>query len=278
MTGNLLPHYSVHEEHHLTIHSDMTAVVTAMANPESGLEVRDRMWLKITIANAFIGSDVVDWLHRNVEGFTDRREARKYAGNLLKAGYIRHTVSKVTFSEQCYYVFGDLCADLAVMSLPDDQEAGGRHGGGDDDPLAPPSGLQWPYHFPVPHPYGSAPPVQQLLAEGGGVSEGSGSAGSHCSDQQGEAAGSQSEPSKREAGAPGEQQQQQLMEEELPGEDGAPRRPSGPPTDLHPQVDPQDDIPAASSLSRGQRRDLAAARQSFRLAVGNPGDFFVDVM
>lgn len=55
------------------------------------------------------GSDVVDWLHRNVEGFTDRREARKYAGNLLKAGFIRHTVNKVTFSEQCYYVFGDLC-------------------------------------------------------------------------------------------------------------------------------------------------------------------------
>ncbi len=52
---------------------------------------------------------MVDWLHRNVEGFTDRREARKYAGNLLKAGYIRHTVNKVTFSEQCYYVFGDLC-------------------------------------------------------------------------------------------------------------------------------------------------------------------------
>lgn len=56
------------------------------------------------------GSDVVDWLHRTVEGFTDRREARKYAGNLLKAGYIRHTVNKVTFSEQCYYVFGDFCA------------------------------------------------------------------------------------------------------------------------------------------------------------------------
>lgn len=62
--------------------------------------------------------------------------------------------------------------DLAVMSLPDDQEAGSRPGGGDDDPLVPPSGLRWPYHFPVPHPYGSAPPLQQLLAEGGGVSEG----------------------------------------------------------------------------------------------------------
>lgn len=33
----------------------MTAVVKAMANPKSGLEVRDRMWLKITIPNAFIG-------------------------------------------------------------------------------------------------------------------------------------------------------------------------------------------------------------------------------
>ena len=55
------------------------------------------------------GSDVVDWLFHHVEGFSDRREARKYASNLLKAGYIRHTVNKITFSEQCYYIFGDLC-------------------------------------------------------------------------------------------------------------------------------------------------------------------------
>uniref|UniRef100_A0A672H8Y0 Dishevelled segment polarity protein 3b n=1 Tax=Salarias fasciatus TaxID=181472 RepID=A0A672H8Y0_SALFA len=87
MTGRLLPHYGlslthslwVHGENQLTIHSDMMLVVKAMSNPESGVEVRDRMWLKITIPNAFIGSDVVDWLHRNVEGFSDRREARKYA-------------------------------------------------------------------------------------------------------------------------------------------------------------------------------------------------------
>lgn len=45
----------MHEENHLNIHTDMTVVVKAMANPESGLEVRDRMWLKITIPNAFIG-------------------------------------------------------------------------------------------------------------------------------------------------------------------------------------------------------------------------------
>lgn len=27
---------------------------------------------------------------------------------MLKAGYIRHTVNKITFSEQCYYIFGDI--------------------------------------------------------------------------------------------------------------------------------------------------------------------------
>lgn len=53
------------------------------------------------------GADLVDWLFTHVEGFADRRDARKYACNLLKSGYIRHTVNKLTFSEQCYYVFGD---------------------------------------------------------------------------------------------------------------------------------------------------------------------------
>ena len=26
---------------------------------------------------------------------------------MLKAGFIKHTVNKTTFSEQCYYAFGD---------------------------------------------------------------------------------------------------------------------------------------------------------------------------
>lgn len=55
------------------------------------------------------GADVVDWLYSRVEGFKDRRDARKYASSLLKHGYLRHTVNKITFSEQCYYTFGDLC-------------------------------------------------------------------------------------------------------------------------------------------------------------------------
>lgn len=91
----------------LTNNSGMGAIVRAMQRPDSNLEVRDRMWLKIKISNAFIGSDVVDWLFERVQGFSDRREARKYASQMLKAGFIKHTVNKTSFSEQCYYTFGD---------------------------------------------------------------------------------------------------------------------------------------------------------------------------
>lgn len=84
----------------LTVNSPMAHVVAAMQSPNSPLEIRDRMWLKITIPNAFIGTDLIDWLLTHVEGFNERRDARKYASHLLKAGFIRHTVNKITFSEQ----------------------------------------------------------------------------------------------------------------------------------------------------------------------------------
>uniref|UniRef100_A0A3P9MVT4 Dishevelled segment polarity protein 3b n=1 Tax=Poecilia reticulata TaxID=8081 RepID=A0A3P9MVT4_POERE len=264
--------YRVHEENHLNIHSDMTVVVKAMANPESGLEVRDRMWLKITIPNAFIGSDVVDWLHRNVEGFTDRREARKYAGNLLKAGFIRHTVNKVTFSEQCYYVFGDLCGgrNLAAMSLLDREDgSSGEAGGGTDcDPPA------FPYQYPIPHPYSSPHPLHQLPACGAGGgrshhSEGSRSSQSDFSDDQKEGKGeTQQESANQEANA------QHKMADCL--SDGSAQ---GPPTSFS-SSHGNKDIPTPS---RGQHRDFSSiqpeiSRQSFRLAMGNPSDLFVDVM
>ena len=82
-------------------------IVLAMRKPDSGLEIRDRLWLKITIPNAFIGSDLVNWIIENVDGVNDRREARKYIANMLRKCYIKHTVNKLTFSEQCYYVIGE---------------------------------------------------------------------------------------------------------------------------------------------------------------------------
>ena len=41
------------------------------------------------------GSDVVDWLYSHVEGFQDRREARKYACNLLKVNALFELVCHV---------------------------------------------------------------------------------------------------------------------------------------------------------------------------------------
>uniref|UniRef100_G1N9T1 Dishevelled segment polarity protein 3 n=1 Tax=Meleagris gallopavo TaxID=9103 RepID=G1N9T1_MELGA len=151
------------DDFHLSIHSDMATIVKAMASPESGLEVRDRMWLKITIPNAFIGSDVVDWLYHHVEGFTDRRESRKYASNLLKAGYIRHTVNKITFSEQCYYIFGDLCGNMANLSLHDHDGSSG----------AAPWPMAFPYQYPPPHPYNPHPGFPDPSYSYGGGSAGS---------------------------------------------------------------------------------------------------------
>ncbi|XP_041850311.1 segment polarity protein dishevelled homolog DVL-3-like isoform X2 [Melanotaenia boesemani] len=243
MTGRLPPHYGIHEENHLNIHSDMTVVVKAMANPESGLEVRDRMWLKITIPNAFIGSDVVDWLHCNLEGFTDRREARKYAGNLLKAGFIRHTVNKVTFSEQCYYVFGDLCGDLTAMSLLV-HEDGSVRGGSDCEPPV------FPYQYPIPHPYSSPLP----LPAGGGSHPSEGSSRSNCSHDPKEegGGGEESEPTNQEVSVSASSAQRPLTSF------------SG----LHGNKDHQDFSSMEPDISQ----------QSFRLAMGNPSDLFVDVM
>lgn len=56
-------------EEPLTVNSPMATVIQAMQRPDSGLEIRDRMWLKITIPNAFIGTDMIDWLLSHVEGF-----------------------------------------------------------------------------------------------------------------------------------------------------------------------------------------------------------------
>jgi len=54
------------------------------------------------------GRDLVTWLLGHVEGLSSRREAKTYAARLLKCGYIRHVVSKSSFSEKCYYVFSDI--------------------------------------------------------------------------------------------------------------------------------------------------------------------------
>ncbi|XP_052437871.1 segment polarity protein dishevelled homolog DVL-3 [Carassius gibelio] len=302
-----IPETERFEDFHLSIHSDMAAVAKAMASSESGLEVRDRMWLKITIPNAFIGSDVVDWLFHHVEGFTDRREARKYASNLLKAGYIRHTVNKITFSEQCYYIFGDVCGNMASLSLHDHD---GSSGASDQDTLAPlphpgvaPWPLTFPYQYPIPHPYNPHPvhdPSYSFTAGGGSAgsphSEGSRSSGSNRSGSKNDtnaAAGTQESGGRSGSGSESEKR------EKAPSECSA-----APPSEhsvrsshtirsvqslvcAAPGLPPQPQTQPLVTAAPGSppERDLAsvppeltASRQSFRMAMGNPSEFFVDVM
>lgn len=60
----------------------------------------------------FLGSDLVDWLMEHVDGLRDRKDGRKFAGELLKEKLISHVVNKITFTEQCYYILGEECAGL----------------------------------------------------------------------------------------------------------------------------------------------------------------------
>uniref|UniRef100_A0A3P8ZL78 Dishevelled segment polarity protein 3b n=1 Tax=Esox lucius TaxID=8010 RepID=A0A3P8ZL78_ESOLU len=306
-----IPETERFDDLHLSIHSDMAAIAKAMANPESGLEVRDRMWLKITIPNAFIGSDVVDWLFHNVEGFTDRRESRKYASNLLKAGYIRHTVNKITFSEQCYYIFGDLCGNMANLSMGDQD---GSSGASDQDTLAPlphPGAAPWPmafpYQYPIPHPYNPAPMQETPRSQPGGGdsagsqhSEGSRSSGSNCGGSK-KLAGAESGGA-GESKSTGSGSESELRREDAPSEGSvvAPTSkdsahsthslnslahsvrssslacgpPSMPPP-LHNTAPPGS--PPGRDLA-SVPPELTASRQSFRMAMGNPSEFFVDVI
>ncbi|KAG7457001.1 hypothetical protein MATL_G00241990 [Megalops atlanticus] len=304
-----IPETERFDDFHLSIHSDMATIAKAMASPESGLEVRDRMWLKITIPNAFIGSDVVDWLYHHVEGFTDRREARKYASNLLKAGYIRHTVNKITFSEQCYYIFGDLCGNMANLSL---QDHDGSSGASDQDTLAPlphpgvaPWPLAFPYQYPIPHPYNPHPlhePPYNYTGGGGSAgsqhSEGSRSSGSNRSgggkkeakggaggvENKSGGSGSESEqkrekaPSERSAAPPSEHSVHSSHSLRSTHSHSLMYGPSG----LPPQPQPGAALaPPGSPPGRDLGSvppELTASRQSFRMAMGNPSEFFVDVM
>ncbi|CAF5014536.1 unnamed protein product [Rotaria sp. Silwood1] len=88
--------------------SDMATIARAMAEPDSGLDIHDRKWLNVPIPKSFLGSDAVNWLYKKVSGFVIRDDAINYASTMLKAGYINGPVHKSIFSENCYYVFGDI--------------------------------------------------------------------------------------------------------------------------------------------------------------------------
>uniref|UniRef100_A0A914MNV1 Uncharacterized protein n=1 Tax=Meloidogyne incognita TaxID=6306 RepID=A0A914MNV1_MELIC len=86
---------------------DPKIILSRMVEFDSGLEIRNRKWLKIPVPMSFIGDEMIDWLISNVQGFRDRRHARSFASNLLAQGLIKHVVNISSFNEKCYYVFND---------------------------------------------------------------------------------------------------------------------------------------------------------------------------
>ncbi|MFH4974784.1 hypothetical protein AB6A40_001493 [Gnathostoma spinigerum] len=111
----------------LNTQTDKKKVVQMMVMPDSGLDIKNRTWLKIPIPMSFLGSDLVDWLMEHVDGLRDRKDGRKYAFELLKEKLIAHVVNKITFTEQCYYVLGEECAEFArFRQNPSQEEHGGR--------------------------------------------------------------------------------------------------------------------------------------------------------
>ncbi|OCT70582.1 hypothetical protein XELAEV_18037506mg [Xenopus laevis] len=302
------------EDSPLSVKSDMATIVKVMQLPDSGLEIRDRMWLKITISNAVIGADIVDWLYTHVEGFKERREARKYASSMLKHGYLRHTVNKITFSEQCYYIFGDLCSNVAALNLND-----GSSGTFDQDTLAPlpNSAAPWPLGQGYSYQYPLAPPCFPPTYQEPGFSYGSGSAGSQHSEG---SKSSGSSRSNREGKRSSGREKERRSTGSGSGSDHAPR--SGGSKNERPLS--QHSHHSHSSVSWSQRShrsshhshgppglpplftlpkignkvygtsgppggppvrelgnvppELTGSRQSFQKAMGNPCEFFVDIM
>uniref|UniRef100_A0A914VNA8 Dishevelled n=2 Tax=Plectus sambesii TaxID=2011161 RepID=A0A914VNA8_9BILA len=288
VTSNSGSHDGQHHGHfdQLDTSMDPIVIIKALAMPNSGLDIRNRTWLKIPIPMSFLGSDLVDWLLKMVHGLYDRKDARKYAANLLRNHFIKHVVNKITFTEQCYYVLGDVCADFAHMRLNPAPEEPPQSETGTIGPLPPPPSNQmggtspWPLlpsasmvsgyaSMPPTSPYPpqlfgtlpTAPSTPATMAMGGGVgrlvepalSHASGSGGSSGSDKR------------------------QTTGATVP-RGGPPPIPPKYTVNLHNQPPSLVNINLNNSNGRLEElpKDLASSRNSFRIAMSNPCEFFVD--
>ena len=91
----------------LSIQTSMRTMIKIMSDKRSGLDIHDRTWFRQVIPNAFLGADLVDWLHDHVTGLEDRRDAKQYACTLFKGQLIKLTIQARAgkFSEKSYYRF-----------------------------------------------------------------------------------------------------------------------------------------------------------------------------
>ena len=78
-------------------------IYSALRADSKSLDIKDREWLKVPVKDAFIGSTLVKWLSRNVYGFCNRSEIKRYANQMLSLGLLKGLMPNEPFSERCYY-------------------------------------------------------------------------------------------------------------------------------------------------------------------------------
>lgn len=72
---------------------DSIMVIYSMIKVDrESLDVRDREWLKVTFKDTFLGSSLINWLSKNVKGFRNKSEMKRFASKFLEAGLIKNAM------------------------------------------------------------------------------------------------------------------------------------------------------------------------------------------
>mmetsp|Transcript_4884 Transcript_4884/g.21053 ORF Transcript_4884/g.21053 Transcript_4884/m.21053 type:complete len:558 (-) Transcript_4884:247-1920(-) len=74
-----------------------------MREADGGVAIEDRRWRLLTYQMCFVGSELVDWLVKNVEGNIDRTEAVELGQKLLDAGILHHVMRSEPFADDYYF-------------------------------------------------------------------------------------------------------------------------------------------------------------------------------
>ncbi|KAG0411841.1 hypothetical protein HPB47_011022 [Ixodes persulcatus] len=214
-----------------------------------------------------------------------------------RAGLIRHTVNKLSFSEQCYYVFGDLCSELCALRLGAESEAdrdtlgplpapGGTSSCGLGPPWGPFSAGASGYLGPGAFlPLGYPPPSSSVAnhseaalasyvnyAREGSAHSGSGGSGGGGTTTKDHGGGNNSD-------SEGASQRSGLCGAAAGGDNSSNSDHSTRTSrSREPQAPQAVSQPPPGGGLESMPHDLTGSRQSFRMAMGNPCEFFVDVM
>ena len=104
--------------------SDISAVLSMLINPLTGVPIRDRTWRFKTYKHCFVASELVDWCLLNLT-FRRRKEALKFCQRLVDEALIRHVCDPQPFKDA--YLFFEFSEQVLLenseLSLPSRAES-----------------------------------------------------------------------------------------------------------------------------------------------------------